>query len=68
MTTKWESKQFGDFTLWRLEPQANGEERWSFGVHGPGVYLTCDEATAVGMAQAYADTHVFRDGTYVKLA
>jgi len=44
---KWDSMQAGKWTLHRLEPQANGEERWSLGENGPRAYLTCSEATAL---------------------
>lgn len=52
---QWESKRFGKYTLWRLDPQGNGEERWSLGVNGPAAYLTCDESVAVWIARAVAN-------------
>ncbi len=34
------------WTLHRLDDQWNGEKRWSAGVNGPRVYLTCEEENA----------------------
>jgi hypothetical protein len=53
----FESLKRGRWTLHRLTPQDNGEERWSLGVNGPRMYLTCDETTAISvlMAMVVAD-------------
>lgn len=34
------------FTVWALEPNEAGEQRWAVGKNGPRAYLTCDEETA----------------------
>ena|SRR5882724_13680564 len=36
----------GEWTLHKLDPLPNGEQRWSLCKFGPRVYLTCDKATA----------------------
>ncbi len=45
-STKW--------SLHELDPQSNGERRWSVGVNGPRAYLTCDKETAELIASAPA--------------
>ncbi len=42
----------GTWTLNELEPNGAGEPRWSAGVNGPRVYLTCDRKTAVQIVTA----------------
>lgn len=49
-TTSWEKQEFGEWTLFRLDPQENGEKRWSLDNKGVKAYLTCDESMALKIA------------------
>ena len=51
-----EGYKMGQWNLWRLDDQWNGEKRWSLGVNGPRMYLTCDEETATYVLFALANT------------
>lgn len=58
------------WTLHRLDDQWNGEKRWSAGVNGPRIYLTCDEDTAQLIVRAvnHADKLAIQLGRLERLA
>ena len=53
-----EGFKMGQWSLWRLDDQWNGEKRWSIGVNGPRMYLTCDEETATWVLFCLANTDI----------
>jgi hypothetical protein len=53
--------ELNGWSLWRLDPQQNGEERWSIGKNGPHAYLTCDAATALEIHYAVASFDALRE-------
>ena len=53
-----EGFKMGEWSLWRLDDAWNGEKRWSLGVNGPRMYVTCSEENATWLLFALANTDV----------